>query len=67
MPLPATKVSPSFARLPLLRAFYTLDMAEGVLYMHAVRRDPTTGLTLVQRTPVRGEDPRAEQKQAPTL
>jgi hypothetical protein len=39
----------AFETLPLLRVFYTLDMAEGALYRHEVRRDPISGLTLTRK------------------
>lgn len=35
----------------LLRTFHTIDMVEGVLYRHEVRRDPVTGLTLTTKQP----------------
>lgn len=37
--------------MELLRTFHTIDMAEGVLYRHEVRRDPVTGLTLTTKQP----------------
>ena len=50
-------MSVKFEDLPLLRSFTTLDMEEGQLYLHEVRRDPTSGLTLTRKKPVTEDQP----------
>lgn len=40
-----------FKALPLIRSFMSVDVADGMVYRVEVRRDPVTGMTLMQRSP----------------
>lgn len=45
----------AFRELHLLSAWKALDKPSGIVYMHEVRRDRSTGLTLKAKWPVRNQ------------
>lgn len=49
--------------IPLMRRIYFLDSASGLHYVSEVRRDPTSGLTLSVRYPLRDYQPTSTTKE----